>query len=116
MSKTTKVLLCLLIAAAVIASANLGSPKPVIYVLMLYGLGWLLWRCYVAVALLFSPVRKKIQPQVDVVNQHVDTTLRRSGLGGLADAAQKFQAGLDGAVKATQDGIDRRQREREVEK
>lgn len=116
MSKTTKVLLWLLLASAVIASANLGNPKPVIYVVVLYGMGWLIWRFYVFVALLFKPVRKKIQPQVDEVNQHLDTTLRRSGLGALADAAQKFQAGLDGAVKATQDGIDQRQRDKNAEK
>lgn len=108
MEKRTKVFLGVLAGALVVASVATNSPQ-----ILMMGIGatfmaWFFWRCYVFLALLLQPLRKAIKPQVDAVNQHVDQTLRRSGLDSVADAAKSMQAGLDGAVEATQKGIDQR--------
>lgn len=97
-----------------VASAVAGDPALAVRAGFAFGLLfillWLAWRAYVFLALLLAPVREKLKPHVDPVNQHLDATLRRSGLGALADLGNKLQSGLDGAVGATQRGIDARKK------
>lgn len=69
---------------------------------------WLIWRAFVFLRLLLAPVRERFQPQISALNDHVDVSLRRSGLGRVADMAKALDGGLDGAVNATQRAIDER--------
>lgn len=75
---------------------------------MMAGVVWLAWRGFVFLRLLFAPVREKLKPYADPLNDHLEDTLRRSGLGKVADVSKSMASGLDGAVKATQDKIDAR--------
>ena len=74
------------------------------------GMGWIAWRGFVFLRLLFAPVRNFIKPAMDPINDHVESTLRRSGLGKFADFAKSIDAGIEGAVKKTQDGLDSRRK------
>jgi hypothetical protein len=98
----------LAIAAIAGAITSPGNGAGIIKIAFLILLAWGIWRAFVALWLLLSPVRKTIKPIMDPVNNHLDSTLRRSGLGALVNAGKKLQSGLEGAVKATQAEIDRR--------
>lgn len=88
---------------------------------------WLAWRGLLFVRLLLEPVgkalgSKKLDPVRKVVdsgaasiNQHVDDTLRRSGMGAVVDfnkridsAVGKLSNGLDRAMEESQRRIDER--------
>ena len=80
----------------------------VVMLAILAVLVWLAWRGFVFLRLLFAPVREKLKPYADPLNDHLEDTLRRSGLGKFADVSKSIGSGLDGAVKATQDKLDAR--------
>jgi hypothetical protein len=108
-TKRTKWFLGVLAAVAILGSASGGGNGSGLIKLALFVLvAWLAWRGFVFLTQLLKPVREKIKPQVDAVNEHVDDTLRRSGLSEVVDAGKKFHAGLDGAVNETQRGIEDR--------
>lgn len=111
MKTRTKWFLGALVAAAVAGEVGSGgNGAGLVKLAMMAGLVWLAWRAFVFVCLLLKPVREKIAPHTEKFNLHVDDTMHRSGLGALSDAANKLQSGIDGAVNATQKGIDDRRR------
>ena len=69
---------------------------------------WLGWRAILFIRLLAKPVRDAAKPLIDPLNAHIDTTLRRSGLGKLADVSNRIQSGIEGAMDESQRRIDRR--------
>lgn len=108
MTKVTKYVLWAVAAAVIIKAASVGNGSGAVSLIFAGIFVWLAWRAFVFLSLLLRPVREKIRPYVDPVNQHVDATLRHSGLGVVADAGAGLQSGLDRAVDATQKGIDAR--------
>ena len=112
MKKSTKIIICLALVGSILLSANQGNGAGALKLILFYAITggglYLAWRVYVFLALLLQPVREKLAPVVDPVTNHVDATLRRSGLGKVADISKKLQAGLNGAVAATQREIDDR--------
>ena len=72
------------------------------------GMGWLAWRGFVFLRLLAAPVRERIKPMMDPLNDHIEDTLRRSGMGKVADVLKAVDAGIEGAVTKTQDRLDTR--------
>lgn len=101
MKTRTKWFLGALLAAAVIAAVVAGEPKILVYLAVLYGAAWLLWRGFVFLAILLRPARRYVEP----ARQHVDDSLRRAGLGKIADVSNTLQAGVDRAVDATEKDI-----------
>lgn len=110
MTKRIKLLLGVALAAVVISAAIAGDEGGIKLVLGLVLFVWVGWRVFVFLALLLNPVREKLRPYVDPMNAHAHDTLRRSGLGKVADISEKLQAGIDGAVSETQKRIDERRR------
>ena len=114
MKNRTKLLFGALISVAISASAatrdaTTAGVTEAVKILVFGGLlVWLAWRSFVFLSLLLKPVRDKLKPIVDPINAHAHNTLRRSGLGRFADFSEKLHAGIDGAVSATQKGIDER--------
>jgi hypothetical protein len=109
MKTRTKWFLGVLTASIIIAVAS-GTNKGanngagLIKLMMLFFVVWVVWRGFVFLWTLLTPVRRAVQPVTD----HVDDALRRSGLGFVADTSNKLQAAIDGAVNASQKGIDER--------
>lgn len=115
MKTRTQWLFCMLFSAAVSASAaTKGDPTTAavteLLKLLVFGglFVWLIWRGFVFLSLLLKPVRDKVRPIVAPINAHAHNTLHRSGLGRFADFGKKLNAGLDGAVAATQKGVNER--------
>lgn len=104
MGKTKKYALWAVAAAVITGAANIGNGSAAIQLILAGFVVWAAWRGFVFLSLLLRPARAYVDP----LNRHVDETLRRSGVGAIADAGARLQAGLDGAVDATQRGIDSR--------
>ena len=100
MKTRTKVFLVALLIAALIASVISGEPRLLAYAAVLYVLAWLAWRFFAFVFVLLKPVRDWLRP----LNDHVDATARKTGLGKLTDLDNKLRAGIRGAVDATHAG------------
>jgi hypothetical protein len=83
-------------------------PKMLLGLAFLFGFGWIAWRIFVAFILFTKPVRDKLKPVTDPLNEHISDTLHRSGLGKFSDAAAKFDKGVYAAVDGTQKAIDAR--------
>lgn len=113
MKTRTKWFLGVLLAVVVLASAITGDAGLLGGLLVLGLSGWFFWRCFVFLSILFKPLREKLRPTVDPINAHMYDTLRRSGLGKVADIGEQLDAGIDGAVAGTQQVLDdRRTKER----
>lgn len=109
MKNRTKWFLGTLIAASVIGDLASGANGKIIAPLAVCAvLIWLAWRAFVGLYRLCAPLRKAIKPQTDNLNQHIDTTLRRSGLGAMVDFGNKIDAGVIGAINTTQKQLDER--------
>jgi len=112
MKTRTKYFLGAIPVSIVVASVLAGDPSILLRAGLsfgiLFGLTWLAWRGFVFLRLLFAPVRAQLKPYSDPINNHLDDTLRRSGLGKLADLGNALNSRVEGAVKATQDGLDAR--------
>lgn len=112
MKTRTKNFLFALLGAAVFAVAvgeiNGGNGSGIMGLVVIGGCLWGLWRLFVALYLFMKPVREAIKPQVEAFNNHLDGTMRRSGLGAVADVAKTIDSGIAGAVSATQKDLDER--------
>ena len=97
-----------LLTALIMGSATADNGKSLAPLLVMLFLLWAVWRAFVFLTLLLKPVREKMKPLVVPLNAHMHDTMRRSGLGKVADMSEKFSAGVDGAVAQTQKGIDER--------
>ncbi|WP_374491584.1 hypothetical protein [Brachymonas sp.] len=85
----------------------------ILFAALLYGF----WRLAIFLRVLFKPARDKIEaaigPQADAIKNHVDDSLRRTGLGAVADFGAKIgqiSRGIDGALDANAKAIEERRK------
>lgn len=104
MKMRSKVFLALPLGIALAVSVAGNKSDPIVPIGVLYVTAWLGWRAFVFLSILFRPVRRKMAP----VDAHLNDSLRRSGLGAMANAGERFQASIDVAVKNSEDAVARK--------
>ena len=101
MKTRTKVFLWAPLVAALLADIISGKPEIFIRLLVVYGVGWVVWRGFLFIYSLVKPVRDKLKPYVDPINEQGNAILRRSGFGAVVDVSDKLQADLEDAADKT---------------
>src|SRR3972149_5669118 len=101
MKTRTKVFLWAPLVAALLADIISGKPEIFIRLLVVYGVGWVVWRGFLFIYSLVKPVRDKLKPYVDPINEQGNAILRRSGFDAVVDVSDKLQADLEAAADKT---------------
>ena len=82
--------------------------KAIFGLIFLVFLAWIFVRVVAFLRVALKPVRDVVEPHAKVVDDHLKDSLRKSGLGGIADFGDRLQRGINQAVDNVQRGVDER--------
>jgi len=57
------------------------------------------WRVFRFLVVLLAPVRAAVKPLMDPVNAHVEDSLRKTGLGKIADFGKAIDSSVESIIK-----------------
>lgn len=102
----TKVFLSVLLLVCAVAAVIGKEPRILIYCLAIYVGVWCVWRCFLFLYILLTPIRKKIQP----INNHIESSLRSAGLNQLASTHENMRNKIDETVSTSVKDLQKNQK------